>query len=169
MVYVSNLMVDMLSVLDVVSTKPPRCGTGVLMVYCTGTQMAVSTCLPTIVNDLNGTDFIWVGSAFTVASTAIIPFVGHLVDGFGRKPILLAFILIFALGSAICGAAQSMDMLIAGRSAPFCVYYGRVTAHSRMAAIQGFGGGGCLSVTEIVYADMVPLAERGKFQGIIAS
>ncbi|TFK91566.1 iron permease [Polyporus arcularius HHB13444] len=130
MVYVSNLVVDMLSVLDV---------------------MAVSTALPTIVGHLNGTDFIWVGSAFTVASTAIIPFVGDLVSGFGRKPVLLAFILIFAIGSAICGAAQNMNMLIAGR------------------AIAGFGGGGCLSITEIIYADMVPLPERGKFQGIIAS
>ncbi|KAI8998689.1 iron permease [Trametes punicea] len=130
MVYVSNLLVDMLSVLDV---------------------MAVSTCLPTIVHHLNGTDFIWVGSAFTVASTAIIPLIGHLVDGFGRKPVLLAFIVIFAAGSAICGAAQSMNMLIAGR------------------AIQGFGGGGCLSITEIIYADMVPLTERAKFQGIIAA
>ena len=116
MVYVSNLMVDMLSVLDVVSTqKSLHPATSVLTACSTTIQMAVSTCLPTIVGDLNGTDFIWVGSAFTVASTAIIPFVGHLADGFGRKPILLAFILIFAVGSAICGAAQSMNMLIAGR------------------------------------------------------
>ena len=116
MVYVSNLMVDMLSVLDVVSTERSlHPVTGVLTMCSAITQMAVSTCLPTIVGDLNGTDFIWVGSAFTVASTAIIPFVGHLADGFGRKPILLAFILIFAVGSGICGAAQSMNMLIAGR------------------------------------------------------
>ena len=80
-------------------------------------QMAVSTALPTIVNDLHGTDFIWVGSAFTIASTAIIPFVGDLVSGFGRKPVLLAFILFFAAGSAICGAAHNMNMLIAGRGA----------------------------------------------------
>ncbi len=85
--------------------------------------MAVSTALPTIVGHLNGTDFIWVGSAFTVASTAIIPFVGDLVSGFGRKPVLLAFIVIFAIGSAICGAAQNMNMLIAGRGtlAPYDV------------------------------------------------
>lgn len=79
--------------------------------------MAVSTALPTIVGHLHGQDFIWAGSAFTVASTAIIPFVGDLVSGFGRKPVLLAFILIFAVGSAICGAAQNMNMLIAGRGA----------------------------------------------------
>ena len=77
--------------------------------------MAISTALPTIVNHLHGTDFIWVGSAYTIASTAIIPLVGDLVSGFGRKPMLLVFIAFFALGSALCGAAQSMNMLIAGR------------------------------------------------------
>ncbi|KAI0648785.1 iron permease [Trametes meyenii] len=130
MVFVSNLVIDMLSVID---------------------MMAVSTALPTIVQHLNGTDFIWAGSAYTIASTAIIPLVGDLVSGFGRKPVLLSFVLTFALGSAISGRAQSMNMLIAGR------------------AIQGFGGGGCLAVTEIVYADLVPLPERGKFQGLIVS
>lgn len=130
MVYVSNLVIDMLSVLDL---------------------MAVSTALPTIVSHLNGTDFIWAGSAYTIASTAIVPLVGDLVSIFGRKPVLLTFVMTFALGSAISGAAQSMNMLIAGR------------------AIQGFGGGGCLAVTEIVYADLVPLPERGKFQGIVVS
>ncbi|KAI0046902.1 iron permease, partial [Auriscalpium vulgare] len=112
---------------------------------------AVSTALPTIVRHLHGTDFIWAGSAYTVASTAILPLVGGLVSVFGRKPVLLTFISIFAVGSAITGAAQNMPMFIAGR------------------ALQGMGGGGCLSVTEIIYADMIPLPEQGKFQGIIAS
>ncbi|KAI0353749.1 MFS general substrate transporter [Trametes cingulata] len=114
-------------------------------------QTAVSTALPTIVSHLNGTDFIWAGTAYTIASTAVVPLVGNLVSGFGRKPVLLSFILVFAVGSAISGAAQNMSMLIAGR------------------AIQGFGGGGCISITEIIYADMVPLPERGKFQGIVAT
>ncbi|KAJ8486838.1 hypothetical protein ONZ51_g4577 [Trametes cubensis] len=130
MVYISNLVVDMLTALDLT---------------------AVSTALPTIVSHLDGNDFIWAGSAYTIASTAVIPLVGNLVSGFGRKPVLLSFILAFALGSAVAGAAQSMNMLIAGR------------------AIQGFGGGGCISITEIIYADMVPLPERGKFQGIVAT
>ncbi|KAI0763299.1 iron permease [Trametes elegans] len=130
MVFVSNLVIDMLSVLD---------------------MMAVSTALPTIVQHLQGRDFIWAGSAYTISSTAIIPLVGDLVSGFGRKPVLIAFVLTFAIGSAVSGAAQSMNMLIAGR------------------ALQGFGGGGCLAVTEIVYADLVPLPERGKFQGLIVS
>ncbi|KAI0353760.1 iron permease [Trametes cingulata] len=130
MVFVSNLVVDMLSALDLT---------------------AVSTVLPTIVQDLNGIDYIWAGSAYTIASTAALPLVGNLVSGFGRKPVLVAFILVFATGSAICGSAHSMNVLIAGR------------------AVQGFGGGGCISITEIIYADLVPLPERGKFQGITAS
>ncbi|KAH9902441.1 iron permease [Cubamyces lactineus] len=130
MVFVSSVMVDMLSALDLT---------------------AVSTALPTIVDHLHGTDFIWAGSAYSVASTAVVPLIGNLVDAFGRKPILITFVLVFALGSALSGAAQNMSMLIAGRT------------------IQGLGGGGCIATTEIIYADMVPLPERGKFQGIIAS
>ncbi|KAI0363652.1 hypothetical protein BV20DRAFT_983671 [Pilatotrama ljubarskyi] len=97
----------------------------------------MSTALPIIVSHLHGTGFIWADSAYTIASTTVVPLVGNLVSGFGRKPVLLSFILAFAVGSAILGAAQSVNMLIAGR------------------AIQGFGGGGCLSITEIIYADMI--------------
>ncbi|KAI0752759.1 iron permease [Daedaleopsis nitida] len=130
MVYVSNLTVDLLSALDL---------------------SAISTALPTIVGELHGTDFIWAGSAYTIAATGVLPLIGNLVDAFGRKPVLISFILMFAIGSAISGAAQTMNMLIAGR------------------AIQGFGGGGCIAITEIIYADLVPLPSRGKYQGVQAS
>ncbi|KAI0642702.1 Mfs1.1 [Trametes meyenii] len=130
MVFLSSVIIDMLSALDLT---------------------AVSTALPTIVSSLDGSDFIWAGGAYTVASSAVLPFIGDLVSAFGRKPVLIFFILAFALGSALSGAAQSMNMLIAGR------------------AVQGFGGGGCFSVTEIIYADLVPLPERGKLQGMTAA
>jgi MFS family permease len=64
---------------------------------------------------------------------------------------MLASLLIFAVGAAICGAAQSMNMLIAGRT------------------IQGIGGGGILTLTDIIVADLVPLAERGPYLGIVGS
>lgn len=112
MVYISNLVVDMLTALDLVSphlpSQRPQYRTRHL-------QTAVSTALPTIVGHLNGSDFVWAGSAYTIASTAVIPLVGNLVSGFGRKPVLLTFILVFAVGSAVCGGAQNMNMLIAGR------------------------------------------------------
>lgn len=66
---------------------------------------------------MDGTDFIWVGGAYSVASAAVLPFVGNLVHTFGQKPVLIVFILAFAMGSALSGAAMSMNMLIAGRGA----------------------------------------------------
>ena len=76
----------------------------------------MTTALPTVVERLHGSDFVWAGGAYTIASTAVLPLVGGLVESFGRKPVLLAFIAAFAVGSVLCGAATSMNMLIAGRS-----------------------------------------------------
>ncbi|KAG9044555.1 hypothetical protein FS837_007960 [Tulasnella sp. UAMH 9824] len=112
---------------------------------------SVSTALPTIAQDLNGSDFAWVGSAFALGSTAILPLVGGLAQIFGRRPVVLGSIAFFALGSGLCGGAKKMDMLIAGR------------------AIQGVGGGGILAMAEIVIADLVPLNERGNYMGIIGA
>ncbi|KIO28004.1 hypothetical protein M407DRAFT_22771 [Tulasnella calospora MUT 4182] len=109
---------------------------------------SVSTALPTIVQDLDGSEFAWVGSAFALGSTAILPLVGGLAQIFGRRPVVLGSIAFFALGSGLCGGAKNMDMLIAGR------------------AIQGVGSGGILATTEIVVADLVPLSERGNYMGI---
>lgn len=79
-------------------------------------QTSVSTALPTIVDDLNGEDFVWVGSAYALGSTAILPMTGGLAQIFGRRPVVLGSLAFFAVGSALSGAAQSMAMLIAGRS-----------------------------------------------------
>ncbi|KAF8573684.1 MFS multidrug transporter [Ramaria rubella] len=113
---------------------------------------AVSTILPVIANDL-GSDisFIWIGSAYALASTAFLTLSGQLSHVFGRRPIMLACLIFFAVGSAVCGAARSMRMMAVGRT------------------IQGVGGGGIASLASIVVSDMVPLRERGKFQGIYAS
>ncbi|KAJ6586264.1 MFS general substrate transporter [Mycena vulgaris] len=108
----------------------------------------VGTAAPTIVADLHGVDFAWVGSAYTLSSAAFLPLSGNLAQIFGRRPITLLFVLMFAAGSAICGAAHSMTVLIVGR------------------AIQGVGGGGTQSLVNIVIADLVPLRERGMFTAI---
>ncbi|OCH96313.1 iron permease [Obba rivulosa] len=110
----------------------------------------VSTILPTVTADLNGGDnYVWVGSAYALASTAILPLTGGLADIFGRKPVMLVAIVFFALGSALAGAAQNMNMMIAART------------------IQGLGGGSITNLTSIIISDLVPLAERGLFQGIL--
>ncbi|KAG8946150.1 hypothetical protein FRC04_012005 [Tulasnella sp. 424] len=112
---------------------------------------SVSTALPTIVEDLDGTDFAWVGSAYALGSTAILPLIGGLAQIFGRRPIVIGSILFFALGSGLCGGANGMSMLIAGRT------------------IQGIGGGGILAMGEIVVSDLVPLRQRGAYMGAIGA
>ncbi|KAF8574860.1 MFS general substrate transporter, partial [Ramaria rubella] len=77
----------------------------------------VSPVLLTIVNELKGTDkFTWISAAYMLFSTAPQPLTGALADIFSRCPCVLALLCLFALGSALCGAAQNMDMLIAGHS-----------------------------------------------------
>lgn len=110
--------------------------------------VSISAVLPTIVSDLHGTQFIWVTSAYALASAAIIPMIGDVAEIFGRKPTTLIVLFCFALGSAICGAAQNMTMLIIGRT------------------IQGLGGGAIVVVTNIILADMVPLQSRGGYGGL---
>lgn len=75
----------------------------------------VATALPTIVQDLGGSDFVWVGSAYALVGSAIVPLVGGLVSIWGRKPILLILMILFAIGSAVAGSAKSMNILIIGR------------------------------------------------------
>ncbi|THH00030.1 hypothetical protein EW026_g2414 [Hermanssonia centrifuga] len=112
---------------------------------------AVSTALPTITADLNGGDkFTWVGSAYALASTAVLPLSGALANIFGRKPVMMGSILFFAVGSALAGAAQNMNMLIAART------------------VQGIGGGAIFFLAITITSDLVPLAERGLYQGIIS-
>ncbi|KAF8588276.1 iron permease [Ramaria rubella] len=111
---------------------------------------SVATALPTITKDLNGGDeFTWIGSAYVLSSTAFIPLSGSFADLFGRRPVMLGSIAFFTLGSALCGSAQNINWLIAART------------------IQGVGGGGIINLTEIIVSDIVPLAERGAYQGIL--
>ncbi|KAJ7505939.1 iron permease [Mycena galericulata] len=113
---------------------------------------AVGTALPTIaaaLHDRKG-NYIWVGAAYAMSSTAFIPLSGNLADVFGRKIVMLVSIAFFAAGSALAGSAHRMAMLIAARG------------------VQGIGGGGILTLTEILTSDLVPLSERGLYQGVLA-
>lgn len=115
-------------------------------------QTIVSTALPVIVADLNGLDHItWVITAYLLASTVSAPIYGKLGDLFGRKIVIQVGILIFLLGSIICGLAPSMNILVAGR------------------LVQGLGGGGLMVVAMAVVADVLPARERGRVQGLLGA
>jgi len=111
-------------------------------------QTIVATALPTIVGDLGGLSHLsWVVTAYILATTASTPLWGKLGDQFGRKTLFQASIVIFLVGSALCGQAHSMIELIAFR------------------ALQGLGGGGLMVLAQAIIGDVVPARERGKYQG----
>jgi EmrB/QacA subfamily drug resistance transporter len=115
-------------------------------------QSIVATALPRIVSDLGGMAHLsWVVTAYVLASTASMPLYGKLSDQYGRKLLLYAAIILFLLGSMLCGLAHNMTELIIFR------------------AIQGLGAGGFMPLAQIVIGDLIPPAERGKRQGSIAA
>jgi len=111
-------------------------------------QTIVATALPTIVSDLGGLEHLsWVVTAYLLAATAATPLWGKLGDQYGRKSLFQAAIVIFLVGSALCGLSRNMGELIAFR------------------ALQGLGGGGLLVLAQAIVGDVVPPRERGKYQG----
>jgi MFS family permease len=111
-------------------------------------QTIVSTALPTIVGDLGGLNHLsWVVTAYLLTATVAGPLYGKLGDLFGRKLVLQAAIVIFLVGSALCGLAQGMGQLIGFR------------------ALQGLGAGGLIVVTLAVVGDIISPRERGRYQG----
>src|SRR5690349_4210010 len=115
-------------------------------------QTIVSTALPTIVGDLGGLSHLsWVVTAYLLAATITGPLYGKLGDLYGRKKVLQSAIVVFLVGSVLCGLAQSMAQLIAFR------------------ALQGLGGGGLMVVTLAVVGDIIPPRERGRYQGFFGA
>ncbi|MGW2474400.1 DHA2 family efflux MFS transporter permease subunit [Streptomyces sp. NPDC001665] len=115
-------------------------------------QTIVSTALPTIVSDLGGLEHLsWVVTAYLLASTAATPLWGKLGDQYGRKKLFQTAIVIFLIGSALCGLAQNMPQLIGFR------------------ALQGLGGGGLMVLSMAIVGDIVPPRERGKYQGLFGA
>ena len=115
-------------------------------------QTIVATALPTIVGDLGGANHLsWVVTAYLLASTATTPLWGKLGDMFGRKTVFQICILIFLVGSVLCGQAHNMVELISFR------------------ALQGIGGGGLMVLSMAIISDVVPPRDRGKYQGVIGA
>jgi EmrB/QacA subfamily drug resistance transporter len=115
-------------------------------------QTIVATALPTIVGDLGGLEHLsWVVTAYLLAATITGPLYGKLGDLYGRKGVLQAAIVIFLIGSVLCGIAQNMPELIAFR------------------AVQGLGAGGLITVSIAVVGDVIPPRDRGRYQGIFGA
>jgi EmrB/QacA subfamily drug resistance transporter len=141
-----------------VETAPPPAPTKPIWLIFTGLMLAmvlasldqtiVSTALPTIVGDLGGLNSLsWVVTAYLLTSTVSTPLYGKLGDQFGRKTVFQIAIVIFLVGSALCGLSQNIGELIGFR------------------ALQGVGGGGLMVGAQTIIADVVSPRQRGKYQG----
>lgn len=113
-------------------------------------QTIVGTALPRIVRDLGGADHLtWVVTAYMLASTVTVPIYGKLSDLYGRKWFFFSGIIIFLLGSILCGASQNMVELVGFR------------------ALQGIGGGAIMGNAFAIIADLFVPAERARWQGVL--
>ena len=111
-------------------------------------QTIVGPVLPTIVSDLNGTDYYtWAVTIYLLTSTVTVPIYGKLSDLYGRKPILMGGIVLFLVGSALSGASQEMWQLVLFRG------------------IQGLGAGSLFPIALAIIGDLFTPSERGKYQG----
>ncbi|HEY2656594.1 MAG TPA: MDR family MFS transporter [Solirubrobacteraceae bacterium] len=115
-------------------------------------QTIVATALPTIVGDLGGAGHqSWVVTSYLLADTIAVVIVGRFGDLFGRKLVFQVGVVVFVVGSALSGAAQSMEWLIVAR------------------AIQGLGAGAITVTATALIGDVIPLAERGPYQGALGA
>lgn len=110
----------------------------------------MATVLPTISSDLNSASgYVWIGGAYLLGNSAAVNIWANLSDIFGRKPILLAAVLVFFVSSIICATAPNIGALIVGRG------------------IQGIASGGLLQLVMIVISDLFSIRRRSLFMGLI--
>ena len=112
----------------------------------------IATAMPTVIGQIGGIHlYAWVFSAYLLTGTVTVPIYGKLADLFGRKPVFLASVALFLVGSMLCGQAQSMEQLIAFR------------------LLQGLGAGGVLPITQTILGDVFPLEERARITGLFST
>jgi EmrB/QacA subfamily drug resistance transporter len=115
-------------------------------------QTIVSTALPTIVGELGGLDHLsWVVTAYLLTTTASTPLYGKLSDIYGRRLMFQSAIVIFVIGSVLCGLSQGMLQLIVFRG------------------IQGVGAGGLMAMAFAIIGDIVSPRERGRYTGYLGA
>lgn len=115
-------------------------------------QTIVATAMPTVITELGGYQyFVWVFSAYMIATVVSTPIFGKLSDIFGRKRFFQLGLVLFLIGSVLCGIAGSMTELIIYR------------------AIQGIGGGAIMPIAFAVIFDLFPPEKRGKMNGLFGA
>src|SRR5256886_17111456 len=115
-------------------------------------QMVVATALPTIVSDFGGlSQLSWIVTGYLLTSTVSTPLWGKLGDLYGRNRLFQAAIVLFLLGSALCGLSQNLAELILFRG------------------LQGLGGGGIFVLSQAIIADVVPPRQLGRYQGVFGA
>ncbi|KAK4203464.1 major facilitator superfamily domain-containing protein [Triangularia verruculosa] len=108
--------------------------------------------LPTLASDLGGTatDAFWAGTSYLLSCAVCQPFIAALSDIFGRKEMLIFSVLFFTLGTVLCAPiAKNFTVFFAGRS------------------VQGIGGGGIITMGQVIFADIVPLRQRPKYFSLV--
>ncbi len=120
------------------------------MVVSSLDQTIVSTALPTVVGDLGGVDhMLWVVTAYVLTSTIVMSVYGKIGDLRGRKNLFIVAQILFMVGSALCGFAHTMVLLIVGR------------------AIAGLGGGGLIVLSQAIVADVIPARKRALYLNVM--
>lgn len=125
-------------------------------------QTIVATAMPRIIEQLQGLSmYAWVTTAYMLTSTVVVPIYGKLSDIYGRKPILVLGVVLFLVGSALCGLSGEFgDLPVLGGGMMQLVVF---------RALQGLGGGALMTCTFAIIADLFPPRERGKMFGLFGS
>lgn len=124
-------------------------GTLLGMLLASVNQTLAATAMPKIVGELGGLGhYSWVFTAYVLGATLTVPLYGKLSDLYGRRPLFLAAISLFSIGSIVAGIAPSMEVLVAGR------------------ALQGVGAGGLIPLGIAVIGDIIAPRARGKWQAV---
>jgi MFS family permease len=107
--------------------------------------------LPTLAVDLHGTanEALWTGTSYLLTSAVFQPFIAAVSDIFGRRELLLPSLLLFTAGTAICCSAQDFTVMLIGR------------------CVQGVGGGGIITLSQVIFADIIPLRQRPKYFSVV--
>ncbi|KAJ4407042.1 hypothetical protein N0V91_004208 [Didymella pomorum] len=109
------------------------------------------TVLPEIAHSLNGTsaEAFWAGTSYLLTSAIFQPVIASISKNFGRQQMLLLSLVFFTVGTILCSVAHNFTVLLTGRS------------------VQGIGGGGIITVTQVIFCDIIPLRQRPKYFAMV--